>query len=135
MLVERAASFGITPRRDDALEFAARTRVLLLRHVNGIPLDVSCGALTFEEHVTRDATVVELAGVQVRLARAEHLLVLKAIAARPQDHADMHAIVVANRALDLDSARATLVEFAATLDAPELVRDFDRIIARAMTSD
>ncbi len=134
-LVERAAAFGITPRRDDVLEFAARTRVLLLQHASGVPLDVSCGVLTFEEHVTRDASVVQVGNLRVRLATAEHLLVLKAIAARPQDHADMHAIVRASRDLDLASARATVVEFASALDAPELVHDFDRIVTRARAGD
>lgn len=134
-LVERAGAFGITPRRDDVLEFAERTRVLLLQHATGVPVDVSCGVLTFEEHVTRDAATVRVGTLQVRLATPEHLVVLKAIAARPQDHADIHAIVRTCRDLDLTAARATVVEFAQALDAPELVRDFDRIVAGARAAD
>lgn len=134
-LVERAAAFGITPRRDDILEFAERTRVLLLQHATGVAVDVSCGVLTFEEHVTRDATTVSVGTLQVQLATPEHLLVLKSIAARPQDHADMYAIVRTCRDLDLEASRATVVEFAQALDTPELVRDFDRIVAGARAAD
>ncbi|HYG78824.1 MAG TPA: hypothetical protein VD861_00470, partial [Pyrinomonadaceae bacterium] len=34
-------SHGIQPRLSDALEFAARSRVLLLRHRSGVSLDLS----------------------------------------------------------------------------------------------
>lgn len=98
-------------------------------------MDVSCGVLTFEERVTRDAATVCVGTLRVRLATPEHLLVLKAIAARPQDHADMHAIVRTCRNLDLKATRATVVEFAQALDAPELVHDFDRIVAGGRAAD
>jgi hypothetical protein len=47
--VENAAKFGIVPRIGEALEFARRSRVLLMRHAaTGIALDVTLGGLSFE---------------------------------------------------------------------------------------
>jgi len=40
---------NIVPRMEDALQFAKRTRVLLMRHTSsGIDLDITFGELAFE---------------------------------------------------------------------------------------
>src|SRR5271170_6189361 len=45
-----AVEHGIVPRIDEPLEFARRTRVLLLRHIeSGIDIDIILGRLVFEE--------------------------------------------------------------------------------------
>lgn len=42
-------SMNIVPRMEDALQFAKRTRVLLMRHTSsGIDLDITFGELAFE---------------------------------------------------------------------------------------
>ena len=44
--VDSAAQYGLVPRVEDVLEFAARSRMLLLRHdASGVEVDVSLGAL------------------------------------------------------------------------------------------
>jgi hypothetical protein len=50
--VADAQVHGFEPRINDALEFARRSRVLLLRHrAAGINVDISCGALPFEREM------------------------------------------------------------------------------------
>ena len=129
-LLAAAADFGIRPRIDDALGFAARSRLLLLSHDNGVPLDVSCGALPFEHDLVQAAAVLDVGGVTVRVARPEHLLVLKAVADRPRDHADIESLLRTHPDLDLDGARRVIAEFADALEQPDLVATFDRLTRR-----
>lgn len=79
----RGASYGIVSRIPDALDFALRSRVLLLRHEgSGIPIDVSLGALPFEENAVRRAVPTDVGGLRVPLPVPEDLLVMKALAHR-----------------------------------------------------
>ena len=82
------------PRIDDMRVFALRHRVVLLRASNGIPLDVSLGALDFESAAVEKSALVEIAeGVQLRLCSADALIVFKVFAGRPQDWLDVEGIV------------------------------------------
>lgn len=127
-LIEEASAFGITPRRADVLAFAARTRVLLLQHASGVPIDVSCGALPFEEELIADAAPVETGPVVVRVARPAHLLVMKAVANRPRDWADIESLLRQCPALDTTEARRRVREFAEALEMPEIIEQFDRVV-------
>jgi hypothetical protein len=126
-LVAAAVEFGIRPRIDDVLAFAAQSRVLLLSHDGDVPLDVSCGALPFEHELVQSASVLDVGGLRIRVARPEHLLVLKAIADRPRDHADIESLLRAHPDIDRAAARRVVVEFADALEQPELVATFDRL--------
>lgn len=86
------ASFAA--RVDDARAFALRHRVLLLRAGNGVPIDVSLGALAFEARAADTATEEEIApGVKLQLAEPGALLVYKAFAGRPRDWLDIEGII------------------------------------------
>lgn len=127
-LVESAAPFGIVPRRPDVLAFATRTRVLLLAHVSGVPIDVSCGALPFEQDLVESADLVDVGAAVVRVAKPEHLLVMKAIANRPRDRADIESLLRSFPELDTAPARRVVSEFAQALEMPELLAEFDRAL-------
>jgi hypothetical protein len=74
-LIEGASQHGIVPRIDGALDFAHRSRVLLMRHVNsGIDLDITLGGLAFEEAVIEKGAIHDIGGLQVPLPRVEDLL-------------------------------------------------------------
>jgi len=130
------AAFGLVPRRPDALAFARRTRVLLLRHEpSGIDVDVSLGTLPFEEEaVARARSRRVIAGVSVPLVSPEDLIVMKAIAHRPRDIADIESLVDARPALDRTRIRRWVREFAAILHAPELVTDLERVLNARKTA-
>jgi hypothetical protein len=101
-LLAAAADFGIVPRIDDPLEFARRTRVLLLRHsATAIDVDVILGGLAFEREVVENGMAVTIGGVAIRLPKVEHLMIMKAIANRPQDQEDVAALREAHPDVDL----------------------------------
>jgi predicted nucleotidyltransferase len=125
------AGYGFMPRRDDALAFARETRVLLMRHQeSGIDVDLVFGALPFEKEVMTRATWVELSGVQVPLPLPEDLIIMKAVAHRPQDLADIEAILAAHQKLNLRRVRRWVREFAAALSMPEILNDLEALLSR-----
>ncbi|MCW5979161.1 MAG: hypothetical protein KIT09_13880 [Bryobacteraceae bacterium] len=82
-------------RMEEAREFALRHRVLLLRAPGGVGIDVSLGALEFEEVVVSRASVYSFApGVDIRTCSAEDLVVLKIFASRPLDMRDAESVVI-----------------------------------------
>ncbi len=97
-------------RVDQARDFALRNRVLLLRSSNGVPLDVSLGALAFEELAVDGASMQEIVpGQRLRLASPGSLVVFKAFADRPQDWLDLEGIIVkSGQQIDWDAAQAQL---------------------------
>lgn len=124
----RASHFGFHARVPDPLELADRIRVLLLRHEpSSIDLDVSLGGLPFEEEAVAHGRRIEIEGVKVPLVSAQDLLVMKAVAHRPRDLADIEAVLDRNPGLDLERAQNWIREFSAVLDRPEIFDDFQRI--------
>ncbi|MCA9441701.1 MAG: nucleotidyl transferase AbiEii/AbiGii toxin family protein [Candidatus Omnitrophica bacterium] len=90
-------------RIENGLDFALKNRVLLLQGSNGRDVDVTLGALPFEERMIERATSVELApGFSLPCCTAEDLFVMKVFASRPKDLIDAESIV--NRQLNLDNA-------------------------------
>jgi hypothetical protein len=82
-------------RIDDAKEFALRRRVLLLRSRGGVGIDISLGALPFEERVVDRASAFAFApGLEIRTCSAEDLVVLKLFAARPLDIRDAESVAI-----------------------------------------
>ena len=118
--------FGFVPRDPDPLETALRGRVLLLRHApTGISVDVTFGELPLEEEIVARATKLKVAGATVPLATPEDLIIMKAIAHRPQDLLDIDALLAAYPSFDVERVRrwvkafADMIEDRAILDALE----------------
>jgi hypothetical protein len=127
--VEHAAKFGIVPRVDEALEFARRSRVLLMRHAaSGIDLDVTLGGLSFERSAVESSRPYDVGGVSVRLPRVEDLLVMKAIAHRPKDLEDIRGLLAAHPEADVGAARRWIREFAIAASMPDMLEEFDRLL-------
>lgn len=124
-------------RIEDALEFARRSRVILIQTSNGCPADISMGLPGYEDEVMRRAVEVELEpGKAVRVCSAEDLIIHKAIAGRPQDVRDIEGIVYRQRAaLDVAIIRRWLQAFADLLDNPEIVERFERPWQRIQPSE
>ena len=82
-------------RTADARKVALERRVVLLEAGNTVPLDISLGALPYEERlVERSSDFAVAPGVVLRTCSAEDLLVLKAFAGRDIDWADIRGIAV-----------------------------------------
>jgi hypothetical protein len=131
-----AAAHGIVPRIDNALEFAQRARVLLLKHsASAIDIDIIFGGLPFEHRAVAQARVQVVDGVSVKLPRVEDLLIMKAVAHRPQDMLDVDALLGAHPAADLEPVRQWIREFATAAAMSELLVDFDKAVERRSKRD
>jgi hypothetical protein len=122
-------------RLPDTRDFALRTRVVLLRSADGVPLDVSLGAMPFEERAVARASDFEPApGVVLMTCSAEDLIVYKAFAGRVQDWLDIEGIAVRQGAR-LDN-RLIWAEVVPLLELKECPQDAGRlrtILDRART--
>jgi len=123
--------FGFVSRISGALDFAMKNRVLLLCHeTSGINVDISFGALPFEEEAVRRAEWVDVGGVRIPLPPPEDLMIMKAIARRPRDIADIESILDANPGMNLERVRMWVREFSSTLEMPEILNDLEAILSR-----
>lgn len=89
--VDRLLS-AFAARRQDARDFALRYRVLLLHAANGVPLDVAMGAMPFEERSVERSVLWRVGGVELRVCRAEDLIVHKVFAGRVRDWLDIEGV-------------------------------------------
>lgn len=115
------------PRIEDAVAFARRNRVILVRSSNGTPIDISLGLPGYEEEVMERAVEFELEpGQAVRICSPEDLIIHKAIAGRPQDVRDIEGIVYRQRrSLDASYIRQWLKAFSELLENPEIQSRFE----------
>jgi predicted nucleotidyltransferase len=126
-LLEVASVQGIEPRISDAEVFARKNRVLLLRHIaSGTDIDISLGVLPFEIELVERSKVVEFGSIKLRLPTPEDLIILKSVAHRPKDLADIQAIATKNLNLDKERIRYWVEQFGEALDLPDLWVDIER---------
>jgi hypothetical protein len=130
-LLRSSAPFRFVPRMNDALEFAQKNRVLLLRYDPGnIDIDVSLGALPFEEEIIERSTWIDVGGLRILVASAEDLVIMKAVAGRGRDVMDIENIIDANPDLDMERIRRWVREFASVLEMPEIHDDLEKLLSR-----
>ncbi len=129
--VQSGAPHGFMGRISDAPEFARRNRVLLLQHQpTGINVDLSCGALPFEEEMIARARELVIGSIRIKVATPEDLIITKAVAHRPRDIADIEAILNIELNLDFDRIRFWVSQFAEALEMPELMEDLEKLLSR-----
>lgn len=132
-LLDALSTCDVVPRIDDAAAFAATNQVVLLRHQpSRVDVDLSIAWLPFEYEALASSELLDLAGTRVKVARAEDLIIYKAVAFRPQDQQDIERLLVLHRpSVDLDRVLQIVGSFAAALDEPSRVMDLENIIRRA----
>jgi len=129
--LQQGKRFGIFPRIPDALAFARTSRVLLLKHeASGVEVDVSFGAMPFEEESIARAKKKRVGGITMPLATPEDLIVMKAIAHRSKDVADIQGLLDAQTNIDLHRVRHWTKLLTDILEAPELAVDLDRMLSK-----
>lgn len=128
-LLAEAAKQGIEPRVSDPIGFARKSRVLLLRHTaSGIDIDLSLGVLPFEVEMVERGTLVEIGSIKLRLPTPEDLIIMKAVAHRPKDLADIQAIAASHPGLEKERIKFWVEQFGEGLDLPELWRDIQKLL-------
>ncbi|MFN0102378.1 MAG: hypothetical protein ACKV2U_09860 [Bryobacteraceae bacterium] len=118
-----------TPRTSNSAQFALRSRVLLLNSPSGIGIDVSLGALPFENLVVQRATLFKFArGVELRTCSAEDLMVMKLFASRAIDIRDAEGIAVRHdKTLDWRYVEEQLTPLAEAKEEPEILQQLARV--------
>ena len=128
-LLQVASMRGIEPRIPDAEAFARKNRVLLLRHVaSRTDIDLSLGILPFEFEMVERSSVIEVGPIKLRLPTPEDLIILKAVAHRPKDMADIQAIADSHPGLDDGRIRFWVEQFGEALDTPDLWDMISRVL-------
>lgn len=119
--VESGARFGFLPRMADCVEFAGSSRVLLVRHeAAGIDVDIVLAGMPLEDDIIANGHPLRIGDAVVFLPRTEDLIIMKSVARRPKDIADIEALVEAAEHVDWDYVSHWTRQFAETLDAPEI---------------
>jgi predicted nucleotidyltransferase len=130
-IINNGSEFGFIPRVKDVLAFAQKNRVLLLKHkTTKIDIDISLGALPFEHESIERAIQVDIGGFSLPLPTPEDLIIMKAVAYRPRDLADIESILDANQDLDIQRIRNWVSEFSSVLEMPEILDDLEKILSR-----
>lgn len=92
---------------------------------SGIDVDVLVAELVLEEEIVARATTYKVAKVSVPLATPEDLVILKAIAGRPQDLLDIDALLAAFPSLDRTRIRHWVKAFADVVDDRDIGGDLE----------
>ncbi len=130
-LLLSGSEFGFTPRIPDAVEFSRQTGVLLLRYEpGGIDIDISLGALRFEDEVIDRSSWIEVGRTRLLVASPEDIIIMKAVAGRPRDVMDIENILEMNPDLDIDRIRHWVREFSAILETPEIHDNLEKLLRR-----
>ena len=123
--------FGFVSRIPNALAFARKRRVLLVRdQASAIDVDIVFGALPFEKECIARAISKTIRGVRLPVITPEDLMVMKAVARRHRDLADMEAVLDANPKIDRRRIRRWVRVFAEALESPEISVDLEDILGR-----
>ncbi|MSP37315.1 MAG: hypothetical protein EXR70_02325 [Deltaproteobacteria bacterium] len=122
--------FGFTPRISDAADFARKARVFLVQHQpTGIHVDIALAGLPFEEEAIQQVKLRRIGKLILPLPTPENLIIMKAIAHRPQDMADIGALADANPKLDHRRIHRWVREFSRALDMPDILTDLEKILS------
>jgi hypothetical protein len=130
----RLGSAGFRMRFPDP-QFLRTTRVMPVLHLaSGVPADIVIAGPGLEEAFLERATRRDIGGLEVPVARAEDIIVMKVLAARGKDREDIAAIVAAQGdSLDVESVRATLAMLEEALGQSDLLPLFDQALTARRT--
>lgn len=128
-LIALAQVEGLKPRLADVVDFARRSRVVLLTHEeSGIDVDISLGLLPFEIEAVERSQEYQTGSLIIRLPTPEDLIILKAVAHRPKDMLDIQAVIAAQPQLDTERIAFWVRQFADLLETPEIWTDVARLL-------
>ena len=127
--LKKGNKFGFEARIKDALQFAQKNRVLLLRHIkSGVYIDISFGYLPFEIESVRRKTFRAIGSLKIPLPTPEDLIIMKMVAHRPQDMIDVKTILQTYPKLDRRRVQKWVKEFSRVLESPEMLTDLKKIM-------
>ena len=119
-------------RINNPLEFALQNRILLLKSPKGTDIDLSFGALPFEERLIERSSewTVPRHGM-IRTCSAEDLVVLKAFASRPQDWIDVEKVIIRqSQRLNRSLVIKELTPLAELKEEPQLLEHLQSLLLK-----
>jgi hypothetical protein len=120
------------PRIDDPVDFAMQNHTLLIAATNGIGLDVGLALFPFEEAIIERATPARLAhDLELPVVVAEDLVLMKCLAGRPQDWADIYNLIRHAGPLDWSAIDARLQSIAELIDINEMTEHLRQLRKQA----
>jgi predicted nucleotidyltransferase len=127
--ITRLKTLGITPRIEEVEEFALKSRVLLMRHLDsGINIDISMGILPFEINAVAKRHVKSYSGLELALPAPEDLIIFKSVASRQQDIEDIKVILSRYPNLDKKYVLSHVKEFAEILDREDIYSNIEKLM-------
>ena len=108
--------------------------MLLIQSTNKVAVDIGLAASPFEVEVLDRSSAWDFAdGLPIVTCSAEDLVLYKLVAGRARDVADIEGIVRRQASvLDVERIRRYGVLFAELKEEPDLLRSFERSLARAV---
>lgn len=127
-VLEALRRSGIEPLVED-LAFIERARVVPAHHpASSWRIDVVLGGAGLEQQIAAEAVEMQIEKARVPVLRLEHLLVLKVLAQRPQDLADVARLLeVRGDVVRFDEVVELLSALEAGLEESGLLSTFERL--------
>lgn len=127
--IKGGTRYGFVPRIENLLGFAKKTWVLLMKHKpTDVDVDISLGVLPFEHESIERTLWVNVGDFLLPLPTPEDLIIMKAVAHRQRDIADIESILDANPNLDFKRIRKWVREFSNVLEMPEILDDLKKTL-------
>ena len=86
--------------------------------------------LPLETEVLNRARPFKIRNIDLYLPTPEDLIIMKAVAHRPQDLEDIRSILEVNLNIDFKRIKYWIKEFAKVLEMPEIFEDFKKLLLR-----
>jgi hypothetical protein len=116
-------------RIEDPVQFAIQNRIVLLESSSGVGIDLSLGGLPYEERMIARASAWDVPSHgKIKTCSADDLVVLKTVAARPQDWIDIEKVIIRQGSkLNRNLINEELQPLLALKEEPELKDQLDQI--------
>lgn len=112
---------GFAPNAKDPVAFASKFLVFPATHPTGCPIDLTLARIPYERQVIDRAEMVQIGAAMIPVATGEDLAVMKALAGRPKDLADLASLGQMNPKMDKAYIRFELTSLADALETPEVL--------------
>ena len=129
-LLDNLANHGFMSRFEGMAELARRSRMVTIVHENTeTVVDIVLGCMPFEIELQERAVSYGVAGVDIRIATPEDLVILKAVTNRPKDKEDIRNIAQICLGLDRNRIRYWVEQFAELLETPGLLLGVESLLS------
>jgi hypothetical protein len=124
-----ASACGFEPLFSEVEEFVKQSRIApLMYRPTGVRVDVAFGSMPFEEEILLRANEYVDADLTVRLPTPEDLIIMKAIAHRQQDLADILQVARFYPNLDRNRVKQWVLDYGELLETPELWSEIEPLL-------